>query len=180
MRFPARRRPPIRVPAGEKALAWAEGPDGAAAGTRDALHLRLDPSSSGETVEPPPSVEPVETRIPWEQVQAADWDQETSVLRVSEVGHWGERRPEHRLTLEEPGRLLELVRERVTASVVLQRHVQVRERRGVRVIARRAPRGDLPISWLLEYDEGVDPDDPEVRRLVERALEAARDEVGLR
>ena len=178
MRFPARRRPPIRVPAGEKALAWAEGPDGAAAGTRDALHLRLDPSSSGETVEPPPSVEPVETRIPWEQVQAADWDQETSVLRVSEVGHWGERRPEHRLTLEEPGRLLELVRERVTASVVLQRHVPIDGRRGLRVIARRAPRGDRPVQWFHEYDEGIDPADPAVRKAAEEALDAARADVG--
>jgi hypothetical protein len=164
-----RSRPPFRVPAGEKVLAWAEGPDGAVAGTRDALHLR----SGGAT-------EPVEARVPWEQVQAADWDQEASVLRVSEVGRWGEPRPEHRLTLEEPGRLLELVRERVTASVVLQRHVPVDDRRGVRVIARRAPRGDLPISWFLEYDEGVDPDDPEVQRLTRQALEAAQDEVGPR
>ena len=63
------------------------------------------------------------------------------MLRVSEVGAWGEPRPEHRFVIDEPGRLLELVRERVTASVVLQRHVPVDGRRGVRVIARRAPGG---------------------------------------
>lgn len=163
-----RGRPPIQVP-GERVLAWAQGPDGAAAGTRDALVL----SRASQA-------EPVVTRIPWEQVQAADWDQDSSVLRVSEVGHWGEVRPEHRLTLEEPGRLLQLVRERVTASVVLQRHVPVSGRQGVRVIARRAPRGDLPITWFLEYDQGVDPSDPEVRRLTRATLEAAQDEVGPR
>jgi len=87
-------------------------------------------------------------------------------------------RPEHVLDVEEPGRLLELVRERVTASVVLQRHVPLEGRRGVRVIARRAPRGDRPVEWLYEYDEGIDPDDPAVRFEAERALAAARDELG--
>ena len=160
-----RHRSPVQVTAGERVLAWAEAGEGAVAGTRDALYLQRAPS-------------PVGTRIPWEQVEAADWDSETSVLRVSEVGTWGERRPEHRFTLEEPGRLLELVRERVTASVVLQRHVPVSGRRGLRVIARRAPRGDQPITWVFEYDAGVDPADPEVRRVAREALAAARDEVG--
>ena len=59
--------------------------------------------------------------------------------------------------------MLELVRERVTASVVLQRHVAVSGRRGLRVIARRAPRGNAPVDWFFEYDAGVDPDDAEVR-----------------
>ena len=112
------------------------------------------------------------------EVQASDWDSDTSVLRISEVGSWGAARPEHVLTVEEPGRLLELLRERVTASVVLQRHVPLEGRRGVRVIARRAPRGDQPVEWLYEYDEGIDPDDPAVRFEAERALEAARDELG--
>ena len=35
------------------------------------------------------------TRLPWEQVEAADWDRDTSTLRVSEVGSWGEPRVEH-------------------------------------------------------------------------------------
>jgi hypothetical protein len=99
------------------------------------------------------------------------------VLRVTEVGTWGERRPQHRFTIEEPGRLLELVRERVTASVVLQRHVALQGRRGVRVIARRAPRGNQPLQWIYEYDEGIDPDDPFVRHAAAEALAAARDEV---
>jgi hypothetical protein len=152
-------------------LAWAESSSGAVvAGTRDALYV-VSPG-------PPSSVEPAETRLPWEQVEAADWNRDTSRLRISEVGSWGEERVEHTLTIEEPGRLLELVRERVTASVVLQRHVPLRGRRGLRVIARRAPRGDRPLVWFFEYDEGIDPHDPEVRAAAEAALAAARDEVG--
>jgi hypothetical protein len=162
-----RTRPSVDVTAGEKVLAWAESTSGpVVAGTRDALYL----TSSGAEAD---------TRLPWEQVEAADWDRDTSRLRISEVGSWGEERVVHALTIEDPGRLLELVRERVTASVVLQRHVPLSGRRGLRVIARRAPRGDRPLAWFYEYDEGVDPHDPAVRAAAEAALAAARDEVGL-
>jgi hypothetical protein len=98
---------------------------------------------------------------------------------VCEVGSWGDVCAEHVFTIAEPGRLLELVRERVTASLVLQRHVRVTGRSGLRVIARRAPRGDRPVRWFYEYDEGVDPDDPAVRELAQEALREARAEVGL-
>jgi hypothetical protein len=152
---------------GEKVLAWADSSSGAVvAGTRDALYIATPEAR-------------VQTRLPWEQVEAAAWDRDSSRLRVSEVGTWGEERVEHSLVIEEPGQLLELVRERVTASVVLQRHVPLTGRRGLRVIARRAPRGDRPLTWFYEYDEGIDPADPSVRAAAEAALAAARDEVGL-
>jgi hypothetical protein len=148
------------VAPGEKVLAWATAAaDEVVAGTRDALYL-------------------AGSRLPWEEVEAADWDRDTSVLRLTEVGEWGEQRVEHTLTIDEPGRLLELIRERVTASVVLQRHLAVEHRRGLRVIARRAPRGDRPLTWFFEYDEGIDPEDPAVRELARAALASARDEVG--
>ena len=153
--------PPVEVGTGESVLAWAAATDGTVlAGTRDAVYV------DGR-------------RLPWERVEAADWDRDTELFRLSEVGSWGEQRIEHVLTVAEPGRFLELVRERVTASVVLQRHVPITGRRGLRVIARRAPRGDRPITWVYEYDEGVDPADPAVREAAEAALRDAREEVGL-
>ena len=162
-----RRRPELPVVAGERLLAWAEGGPGVVVGgTREALYL-LDAGRN----------EP--QRIPWEQVQAADWDSEASILRVSEVGHWGDERPEHRFELEDPRLLLQLVRERVSASVLLQRHVPVDGRRGLRVIARRASTGEREVAWVYEFDEGIDPDDPVVRRLAAEALTAAREEIGL-
>lgn len=165
MRVGRRGAPPQPVPVepGERVLAWCEAEDGTVvAGTRDALYLTGDPG----------------VRVPWELVEAADWDRDTSTLRVSEVGTWGEERPVHELVLAEPQRLLELLRERVTASIVLQRHVPVERRGGLRVIARRAPRGHLPLFWVFEYDEGVDPEDPEVQELRRQALAAAHAEVG--
>ena len=158
--------PELAVGPGERVLAWCRtADDGVLAGTRDALYVEVPGGGVA--------------RIPWEQVEAADWDADTDVLRVSLVGSWGQQRVEHALALSEPGRLLELVRERVTASVVLQRHVQLAGRRGVRVIGRRAPRGDAPIEWFYEYDEGVDPADPAVRSAAAEALVAARGDVGL-
>jgi hypothetical protein len=79
--------------------------------------------------------------------------------------------------MAEPRLLLQLVRERVTNSVVLQRRVTVRGRQGFSVIARRNPAGG-PIAWMHEYDAGIDPDDPEVARLADSALTEARAEVG--
>jgi len=116
--------------------------------------------------------------LPWEQVQGADWDKDSSTLVVSEVGHWGDQRPVHRLVLPEPGRLVQLVRERITASIVLQRHVPVTGRHGVFVIGRRAPSGRGPIAWIFEYQEGIDPTDPAVQQAAAAALRQARDDVG--
>ncbi|GAA1794037.1 hypothetical protein GCM10009795_044560 [Nocardioides hankookensis] len=163
-------RPAVRVERGEKLLAHAAAAEGRIGGSRDALYV-VRPLGSGALEET--------VRIPWEDVQSADWDQDSSTLRVVEVGSWGEQRPEHLLTLEEPGLLLQLVRERVTASIVLQRHVAVSGRRGVRVIARRAPNGQHPVQWIYEYDEGVDPADPAVQAAATEALEAARADVGV-
>ncbi|MDO9496215.1 MAG: hypothetical protein Q7J48_10990 [Nocardioides sp.] len=160
-RLRLRREPPdLAVAEGERLLAWATDTEGdAVGGTRDALYLRGH-------------------RLPWEEVEAADWDRDTSVLTVSEVGVWGEVRRRHQVTIDQQGSLLELVRERVSASIVLQRHVAVQGRRGVRVIARRAPHSTGEIAWFLEYDQGVEPDDPAVRVAAGEALHAARGEVG--
>ncbi len=155
-----RTAPPVEVAAGEKVLAWAASESGPVAGTRSALYL------------------PDGGRIPWEQVEAADWDLESATFRVTEVGTWGEPRPAYSFVLTEPGRLLELARERITATVVLQRHVPIHGSRGVRVIARRAATGDRELTWLFEYDEGIDPGDSFVEHAAQEALAAARGEIG--
>jgi hypothetical protein len=162
------RRPDLAVQPGERVLAWCVTADGrVVAGTRDALYAGI------------PGAAPVETvRIPWEQVEAAEWDRDTSVLEVSEVGTWGAARPVHSFAIDQPGRLLQLVRERVTSTVVLQRHVPIRGRSGLRVIARRAPGGERRVSWVYEYDAGIDPADPAVREAADAALALAQDEVG--
>lgn len=162
------RRPAVRVARGERvlsscALAGQPGP-AAVAATRDALYL---PAADGSTV-----------RLPWEEIERAEWDSGLSRLRVTEVGRWGEPRRVHEVSPESPGRFLRLVREQVTASVVLQRYVAVPGGSGLRVIARRPPNGRRPVAWFFEYDAGVDPDDLEVREAAERALDEARADIG--
>ncbi|MEZ5093068.1 hypothetical protein [Nocardioides sp.] len=165
-RFGRRTTPEVALAPGERVLAWAEGAGGlVAAGSRQAFYLV---PSEGDQV-----------RLPWEQVEAADWDRDESTLRVAEVGTWGERRVVHEVVLETPGDLLAMVRERVTASIVLQRHIPVTARRGLRVVGRRSPVGDAPVEWFFEYDAGVDPDDPTVRLAAEAALDQARSDAGL-
>lgn len=169
------RKPDLAVSAGERLLAWGNELDGSAAsggapgvtgvagvvgGTREALYLKS-------------------TRIPWEQVKSADWDAEATTLTVTEVGSWGAVRPVHKVSLDEPVRLLQLIRERVTATVLLSRHVAVEGRKGVRVIARRAPSADREITWVYEFDEGIDPENEAVRRAAQGAMALAQEEAGL-
>ena len=150
---------------GDKVLAATETTDGSwLFGTRDALVV----------------VDPVETRhIPWEQVESADWQKDTDTLRVVEVAPYGERRPVHTLGLTDAGLFLALVRERVTASVVLARRVPLGRGKGLTVVGRRPPRGTGEITWAYELDPGVDPGDPAVRAAAEEAIRAARTDVGL-
>lgn len=156
-----RRRPDLAVASGERLLAWAPVESGHEAtvvgGTRDALYLP--------------------DRVPWEQVATATWDDDERVLRVVVLAPFGEPQPIHLLPLREPGRLLQLVRERVTASMALQRHVPVGAG-AIRVVARRAPSGRGEVVWLVDYDAAVDPADPSVAEQVQRALVAAQDELG--
>lgn len=145
---------------GERVLAGATSSVGDVVGTRDALYL------------------PGALRVPWHLLDGAEWDSETGVLTVREVGTFGRVRPVHRLELDDPRRLLELVRERITASIVLTRQVPVTGHGGATVVGRRPTTGLRELVWFVEYDAGLDPDDPTVQAAVEQALAAARAEVG--
>ena len=149
---------------GDTVLAGALADDGTwLLGTRDALVLVT-----------PDAVR----KVPWERVETADWDRDEGRLRVVEVGDFGRERPVHVLTVPDPGLLLAMVRERVTASVLLQRRVLVRGRRGLTVIARRPPRGRGDVTWAYEFDAGVDPEEPLVVQAAADGLRAAQEELG--
>ena len=149
---------------GERVLAGTLAADGTwLLGTRDAF-LAVS--------------EQAPTRIPWEHVERADWDRDEERFTISEVGEFGHERPRHEFVVSEPGLLLELVRERVTASVVLQRRVPVEGGKGFVVVGRRAPKGDSEIIWAYEFDPGVEPENPAVMARAEAALRAAKEELG--
>lgn len=114
----------------------------------------------------------------WEQVEFADWDLDAQRLRVRELAAYGETPREHVFTVADPGHLLELVRERVTASVVLQRFTRFSGKAGITVVARRPPGGG-ELRWMFLFDAGLDPADPEVREAARAALAEAAAEVGV-
>ncbi|MET3963366.1 hypothetical protein ABIE44_003300 [Marmoricola sp. OAE513] len=153
---------------GEKVLAFARDTragDGQRwlLGTRFALHLVTPGEES--------------VRIGWESVQAADWSQDEETLTLSEVGEFGSPRAAYVFGLDDPVLLLQLIRERVTASVVLQRGYLIEGKRGFKVIGRRSPAGG-EIAWMHEYDAGIDPERADVQKAAQEALVRARADVG--
>ncbi len=170
----------LRLPRGERPLAWAHadkpGTPGAAdeadtpsgdvwVGTRAALYIPAE----GTTYR----------RIAWVGIDRADWNDTTQELRVVELAAFGDVMPRSIGRLRAADRLLQLVRERVTATVVAVRTVPLRDGRGVRVVARRDPDGHGDLTWTAVLDAGLDPSDPAVVDAAQQALASVRAEVGL-
>jgi hypothetical protein len=156
--------PQLQLDPGERVLAWATDQRGTwyAGSGRGLLISTADRS----------------LRIPWERIEHAEWDGDAELLVVVEVAEFGEAKPVHRAALYEPERLLQLVRERITASVVLERFVQVTGRRGITVVARRAPHTDEPLTWSFVVDPALDETSAEVIAAIERGFVDARAEIG--
>jgi hypothetical protein len=135
-----------------------------AAGTRAALYL---PGDDGLR------------RVGWETVERAEWDSDESVLHVWETAEFGTPMRRTDLRLDNPGRFGQLVRERISASILVQRHMPLVGRKGVRIVGRRNPaRTDAEVVWNFVLDQGVDPDEPGVLTRAEDALSAMRAELG--
>ena len=154
--------------AGEKLLAATQATDGTwLLATREHL-CAVGPDAASDVL-----------RLRWEEVQRADWDRDTATLRVEAVRNYGEPVAASEYTIEEPGALVPLVRERVDASIVLQRRVRVVGKRGFTVVARRPPSGTDELTWSFEFDPGIDPADPVVAAATDLALGEARESLGL-
>jgi hypothetical protein len=148
---------------GERPLAWARGRDQQwYVGTDRALHF-VGPG--------------VSRRIGWESVERVEWDGDEAVLAVVELFGWGEPQRATKVELAEAGLLLQLIRERVTKSVVCTVYSAVSGRRGLTVVGRRSPVGDGPVSWSYVLAEGLDPDDDLVQQVADRTLREAQAEL---
>lgn len=148
---------------GERPLAWARcAGDQWCVGTDRALHL-----PDGQRFR----------KLGWEIVERAEWRRDRSTLAVYELSSWGEPEIVTELEIVEAGELLQLVRERVTKSVVITVFAGVRGRRGLTVVGRRAPFGDGPMSWSYVLSQGLDPADELVKQVADRTLRKAEAEV---
>lgn len=152
-RLPAGVRASLTFERGERVLTFARVDDRYVVATNLALHL-----SDG-------------TRVPYEHVDRASWDEDG--LRVLTIdGAW------HIERITEPRSLPETVRERVNATIVVNKHVGLPGRGGVRLVARRPPGGEV-LGWTFVFDEGLDPEDPGLRAQAEQALEGVRRSMGV-
>ncbi|TCO35578.1 hypothetical protein EV652_101460 [Kribbella steppae] len=137
------------------------------AGTRAAVYL---PTDSPDAVR----------RVGWEQIERAGWDSEASLMHIYETTAFGTPLRATELKVEDPGRFGQLLRERVDASIVVQRHVPLSGKRGVRVVGRRNPADtDAPVAWNVVLDKGLEPDQPGVVDAAEAALKSVREEFGI-
>lgn len=155
---PAEVRASLGLEPGEHVIAHATTPDGGfVVATDRALHL------------------PGGGHVGWDRVEHATW--KGGWLQVREVTARGEQPRQHNLRLAEALALPEAVRERVTASIVVNRYARLTGGRGVRVVGRRRAGSDS-IRWTLIFDPGLDPDDPDLRAMAEQVLQNVRIQTG--
>ncbi|MDQ2758086.1 MAG: hypothetical protein M3Y71_16290 [Actinomycetota bacterium] len=170
--------PPVRealdLTAHEKVLAAARDTDTGAwlIATTYAVAL-VDPSAVTEG-----GRLAVTWRRPWHEVDRASWERESSLLTVSWAGPAQERatRPSQ-WRLGEDALFLQVLRERVQASVVLAQELRLAGRRTGRAVIRQ----DLATGDLLEQvvlGRGV-RDDAETEAAATVALVWLREQVGM-
>ncbi len=141
-------------------LAWATGPGGFVVGSPAALSWSIDESWS---------------HLGWHEIERGGWNAETATLSWNL--HGGQRGS---VRLDQPGRLPELFRERVAATIALERFVPVAGDRGVIVTARRDLAADGSISWHSSLTRGLTWHSEGVQAAAERAMAELRSEYDLR
>jgi hypothetical protein len=114
-------------------------------------------------------------RLPYEDILRVVWDDEAELLRL-----WEPSLPDGytEVPLTDPGAVPETVRERVTSTLVVSRHVPLEGKRGVWLSARRSS-ADSEVRWTMLFDAGLDPTDPGLRTLAAAALEELRESTGV-
>ena len=160
-----RLRAPIEVRgrvAGERVLAWLVSGTSSMVATPTSLVL-----PEGNDL----------ARVPWDLVLRAQWVEQAVDLTVQE------RAGGRPVVLHVPvtgavDTMAGVVRERVNASIAVQRHVTLAGDKGARVVARRVP-GQTELRWTVVFDSGLDPADPALRARADTALAELRAALGV-
>lgn len=108
----------------------------------------------------------------WHEIERGGWDEETGMLTWSLYGGGtGE------VSLTDPGRLPEVFRERVSASIVMEKLVPIRNGRGVLISGRRdLANGDDAITWNSTLQRGLTWQMEGVQAATEHAIAQVRSE----
>ena len=180
---------PVRI------LAWARSSDGFVVGSPAVLSLggagaaveadgveaeaaeadaAVMPDGDAGLVDPPAVAGPQDWRhVGWHEIEHGGWNAESRALSWTLYG--GRR---GRVGLDDPGRLPELFRERVSASIAVERFVPLRGERGVTITARRALDGSGTITWHSTLTRGLSWSTEGVSEEAERLTAELRSEYG--
>lgn len=141
-------------------LAWASTSDGWVIGLPGAMLL-----GDGESWR----------SFPWHQVATGHWDSPNGQLKWLDADG-----AEHTAALEGGGRFAELFNERVSASVVISRRVELAPGREVTLALRRnLEPGSDETTWQVIPGAGVDLRHPATQARVDQELAAAQTDFGL-
>lgn len=140
-----------------RVIAWGRGEDGPVVGLTDRLAIAPAAGADGWTF------------VAWDSIERGGWDPKNRRL------HWTGDGLEGSVTLSEPGQLPEFFRERVEASILLERVLETGVGSKVTISARRNPGApDSPLSWQVK--PGLATLDGAARRVVEAELARLRTE----
>ncbi|WP_435300307.1 hypothetical protein [Timonella sp. A28] len=181
-RLPENVRAVLRKTKAESPLAWTSYVDDTnpAQADSDAQDTALEPHTTMWAVATRKALycvnsELVEvTKISWCDVDRAGWEPATRRIRVSFTTSLGPL--VMHVPQEVPVRFLTVLRERVENSVIMSETVPLTSAESARVAVRRAETGDLFIQVVC--DPGVDPNAPEVMRLVHPVVGRLREVSG--
>jgi len=114
------------------------------------------------------------THLGWHEIEHGTWNSETAVL--SWTRHGGGRGA---VQLTQPGRMPELFRERIAATIALERFVPLAGDRGVTITARRNLDDAGSICWHSTLTRGLTWQTEGVREAVDEAMARLRGEYDL-
>lgn len=155
-------------------LAWAATPDGVCIGTPGTLSFQLPDNVTDEGIGDGTEDGTGWRHVGWHEIERGGWDAETRRLTWS--GYDGE--PDA-VALEVPGRLPELFRERVAASIAVEKFVALVGERGVVITARRDLGSPGAITWHSSLTRGLTWERDGVGEAVDRAVAELRTEYDL-
>jgi hypothetical protein len=114
--------------------------------------------------------------IGWHEIERGGWNAELRKLSWVLHGAPGNPSPRGSLQLVEPGRLPELFRERVSATIALERFIPLVGARGVTITARRDLGASGMVAWHSTLTRGLSWESDGVRAAVDQAMEELRAE----
>jgi len=114
--------------------------------------------------------------IGWHEIERGGWNAELRKLSWVLHGAPGNPSPRGSLQLVEPGRLPELFRERVSATIALERFIPLVGAHGVTITARRDLGASGMVAWHSTLTRGLSWESDGVRAAVDQAMEELRAE----